>query len=128
MTQILKSAILQRLQSLHPTAPAASIESRADALVESGAYVLTGTRLAPVGNRAALARAFAVDPAFVGALTRDHVAAASANSSPEAAPLDRAAARLAAMGINLDDALGGDSETGRDFMGCDLGNMPKGAA
>jgi hypothetical protein len=98
-------------------------------LVESEAYGFNGERLVPVGSRAAMARAFQIDPAVAGAISAEHVRASSAASSLENAPLDRARARLQTMGIDMDRSLSGEDDVSRDlFCGVDLNNLPKGAA
>ncbi len=126
-TEALRSEILRRLRELHPTSPLESLEQRATALVESGAYAYNGARIVPVGDRGALARAFAADARFVGSITTEHVTAASAGTTPDAAPYERARARLAAMGVTVDDAFESAEDPG-EFMGVDLSNLPKGAA
>lgn len=129
--ELIKAEFLKKLRLAHPTFTADSLESLAERLAESGAYSFNGERLIPCGDRGAVARAFQIDPAFVGLISAEHVRASSANSSPEGAAFDRVNAKLASMGLgSFEEAMAGDSETGREFYGIDLAtlNTPKGAA
>lgn len=128
--EIMKAEFLKKLRAAHPSFTQDSLQSLADRLAESGAYTFNGERIVPIGDRGAMARAFQIDPAFVGLISAEHVKASSANSSIEGASFDRVNARLASMGLGgFEEAMAGDSETGREFYGIDLSTFdPKGAA
>jgi hypothetical protein len=127
-TQLLRFELMKRIQAAYPTAPPGRAEEMAADIEATGAYQHDGTRIVPVGSRGDLAKAKMIAPTVCGAITSEYVQACSSSSSPEAAPLDRAAARLRAMGLDMDSALSGDDSDTREFYGLDLSDMPKGAA
>ncbi|HKY39255.1 MAG TPA: hypothetical protein VJN18_25130 [Polyangiaceae bacterium] len=124
--EILRDEILKRLRVAYPTSPPESLMSMAHGLIEVGAYNFDGSRLVPIGNRVAMTRAAQIAPSLARQITSEHVKACSSQSSESAAPVDRVAARLQAMGIDFDAAInrdGGDESWVDDY---DL--SPKGAA
>jgi hypothetical protein len=130
-TQILRFTLIKRLTALHPGRSAEEIAALALDLEQTNAYSADDAqRLVAVGTKHQLARARELAPSLHRQVASEMVAAASANSSPEAASLDRVNARLASMGLgSFDEAMAGDSDT-RDFYGIDLSTLhtPKGAA
>lgn len=101
MSTTLRDTIFARLRALQPRADAHDLATRAALISASGAYVLAGERLIPVGNEQQMARARAESPEFCAAVAREHVASVSGGH-----PLDRVEARLQAMGTSLDEQFG----------------------
>jgi len=124
----LRLELLRRITEAHPTLPTDRREAMASEIEATQAYAHNGAAIFPVGGRLQMARASAIAPAVTARITAEHVSAASSSSSEEMAPIERARARLASMGIDLDSALAGDAEHGRQFYGIDPSDWPKGAA
>jgi hypothetical protein len=124
-TQILRFALIKRLSSLHPDKPVDAIAALAVVIENTNAYAADDAhRIVAVGTRGQLSAARELAPALAHQVSNEMVASASASSSIEAAPLDRARARLRAMGVDMDAALDGTDESRSDFYGLDLNNMP----
>lgn len=124
-TQLLRFELMRRLRDAYPNAAEGLLESKAVILESTGAYMHNGTRVVPIGDRATMARAALLEPAVTNQLTAEHVKASSASSTAESAPVDRAAARLASMGIDLDRAL---NSSGTESWLDNYDFTPKGAA